>query len=58
MFVLQIVAIVCLGASLLLAASDLASRLLDLGLRIAGIVFYILALVFWTRWRKTERTKE
>jgi hypothetical protein len=58
MFVLQIAGIVCLGASVLLEASDLASRLLDLGLRIAAIVFWIPALVFWARWRKTDRTKE
>ena len=54
--VLQIAGVVCLGASTLLwqEAPNSASRLIDLGLRIAAMVFLIAAWVVWRRWRKTE----
>ena len=54
-FVLQIAGVACVGASLLLEAPDQASRLVDRGLRIAAIVFWVAGLVFWVRWRKSDR---
>jgi hypothetical protein len=54
-FVLQIAGVACLGASLLLEGPDQGSRLLDRGLRIGAIVFWIAALAFWVRWWKSDR---
>ena len=52
--VLTIAGIVCMTASLLMAAPDPGSRLLDRYLKIAAIVFWIAALVFLARWRANE----
>jgi hypothetical protein len=53
-FVLWVAGLVCMIASLLLDAPNQARALLDRGLRIAAIVFWIAGLAFLIRWRAKE----
>jgi hypothetical protein len=53
-FVLWIAGLICMIASLLLDAPNQARGLLDRGLRITSVVFWIVGLGFLIRWRAKE----